>query len=95
MHGALLDAELLAEVYIELTGGRQKGLDLDSLSSSQLDKPGARPMEEAGVNLVRPAPLPERLGPQTKKAHHTFVAAGLGNEPLWLNYYEAANENGG
>ena len=34
LHGALLDAQLLAEVYLELTGGRQRGLELDSRPST-------------------------------------------------------------
>jgi DNA polymerase-3 subunit epsilon len=36
LHGALLDSELLAEVYLELLGGRQKGLDIDGKTSGSL-----------------------------------------------------------
>lgn len=76
-HGALLDSELLAEVYLELIGGRQTGLNLNTevtakspIWSSQT-KPAQRPM-----------PLPERLTPDEKTRHDQLVA-GLGIDALW------------
>jgi DNA polymerase-3 subunit epsilon len=75
-HGALLDAELLAEVYLELIGGRQQGLGLvgsadgDAILATQAPRGPARP--------VRPhAATPEELA-----AHAAFVAKL--KDPLWL-----------
>lgn len=76
-HGALLDAELLAEVYLELMGGRQPGLVLDA----NLD----RKPDEASPQVQRTAretPLPERLTPQERAAHEAFVAT-LADGGLW------------
>ncbi|MEQ8282334.1 MAG: DNA polymerase III subunit epsilon [Parvibaculum sp.] len=78
-HGALLDSELLAEVYLELMGGRQPGLVL------QADIEAAR---SPGIETVkievraRPVPLPPRLTDAEREAHEAFVA-GLRGEALW------------
>jgi DNA polymerase III subunit epsilon len=72
-HGALLDAELLAEVYLELIGGRQPGLGLVAAASAVVTQTTV---------VVRPArvhaPTPEELA-----AHAAFIA-GM-KEPLWLS----------
>lgn len=74
-HGALLDAELLAEVYLELMGGRQPGLVLDA----NLDR---RKLDIVTVERrVRPTPLPARLTEDERTAHAAFVATLT--EPLW------------
>src|SRR3546814_462399 len=52
-HGALLDAQLLAQVYVELTGGRQIGLDL-SLTGTVAGDKGVFPVEAGHVAIVRP-----------------------------------------
>jgi DNA polymerase-3 subunit epsilon len=74
-HGALLDAGLLAQVYLEMCGGRQPTLVL------------ARETEIAGMNAVarlpRPAPLAPRITPEEEAAHAAFIAE-LGGEALWL-----------
>jgi len=79
-HGALLDAEILVEIYGELTGGRQRSLSFD-------DKP-----EAGGVAIVlaerRIGPRPPRLArlsPEEAEAHARHVAA-LGEAALWLFY---------
>ncbi len=74
-HGALLDAELLAEVYLELTGGRQAAFVL-----------GGSGEERRGGGVVvtmraRPVPLPARLSPAEIAAHEAFIATFA--EPLW------------
>jgi DNA polymerase-3 subunit epsilon len=71
-HGALVDAELLARVYIELTGGRQIGLDLTA-------EPVPRELVVDRVNfgIRHHVALPEEL-----ERHAAFVA-GL-KDPLWL-----------
>jgi DNA polymerase-3 subunit epsilon len=79
-HGALLDAEILAEVYLELIGGRQASLGL-------ADR-GAEPVRNAdGIIAVRqrPVPLTPRISDAEREAHRAFVAA-LGENAIWRNY---------
>jgi DNA polymerase-3 subunit epsilon len=78
-HGALLDAELLAEVYVELIGARQAQLVL-----SQAALPG-RVLGEPIIIRERPAPLAPRLSPEDRAAHRQFVAT-LGEAPIWRDY---------
>lgn len=76
-HGALLDSEILAEVYLELVGGRQPTFSLDASPSgsgqAQADEWRPRP---------RPKPLPPRLSEAEAEAHRAFVEA-LGPDTLW------------
>lgn len=72
-HGALLDAELLARVYIELTGGRQIGFDLATGAAQ----------EETEYERVSLAPRVHHASAEELAAHATFVA-GL-KDPLWLS----------
>jgi len=78
-HGALLDCELLAEVYLELQGGRQRGL---SLGAGRRGATGAGPEGAPGRAGPRPRPLPARLTEAERAAHADFVA-GLGDGALW------------
>lgn len=75
-HGALLDAELLAQLYVELTGGRQIGLGL--VVDAATETAGVAPVER-----VRPyrAPRPHAASEEETTRHAAFVA-GL-SEPLW------------
>ena len=78
-HGALLDAELLAEVYVELTGKRQARLSL-------VEEPVA--VSQAGVIAVvrvRPAPLMPRISDAEREAHLAFVGT-LGEKAIWSDY---------
>jgi len=78
-HGALLDAELLAEVYVELIGARQAQLILSQ---------AATPASTGGVAIVlreRPMPLAVRLTPEERAAHRRFVAS-LGDNAIWRDY---------
>ncbi|GAB4361407.1 MAG: DNA polymerase III subunit epsilon [Oricola sp.] len=82
-HGALLDSELLAEVYIELVGGKQAALGLET---READSPrGGDTASESGqiVLRARPAPLPPRISQEEIEAHRRLVA-GLGDNALWL-----------
>jgi DNA polymerase III subunit epsilon len=81
-HGALLDAELLAEVYVELIGARQAQLIL-SQSSAPIELPGA-----AIVVRERPVPLAPRVSAEERAAHRTFVAT-LGESAIWLDYFSS------
>lgn len=76
-HGALLDSELLAEVYLELIGGRQTALILEA-SRAKRTIPGV----EAPINLKRPSSLPPRLTAEERQAHAAFVEE-LGKHALW------------
>lgn len=81
-HGALLDAELLAEVYVELTGKRQARLSL-------VEEPIA--VSQAGVIVavrLRPAPLLPRITDDEREAHLAFVAT-LGEKAIWKEYLAA------
>jgi DNA polymerase-3 subunit epsilon len=75
-HGALLDSELLAEVYLELIGGRQPDLVLTVVTSVSA---AAGPW----VPPARPRQLPPRISEAEAAAHAAFVAE-LGGEALWL-----------
>lgn len=77
-HGALLDSELLAQVYLELIGGRQKSLTLVELNSNKHQPAGA----QTASAKARPQPLPARLTQVEITDHDAFVAS-LGGEPLW------------
>jgi DNA polymerase III subunit epsilon len=79
-HGALLDSELLAEVYLELIGGRQTALGLGAPAS------GKRTMSvaQANVSHSRPTSLPSRLS-ETERAAHATLVHELGEKSLWLN----------
>src|SRR5262249_27670976 len=72
-HGALLDSELLAEVYLRLIGAEQAGLDFASRAVS------AKTGEETVVQ-IRAAPLPSGLTPEEEAAHAAFTAS-LGPNP--------------
>jgi DNA polymerase-3 subunit epsilon len=78
LHGALLDAELTAQVYLELTGGRQKKLIL-----SPVDEAAGAAQGEICVMRVRPAPLPSLLSEDENAAHAAFVAKELGEDAVW------------
>jgi DNA polymerase-3 subunit epsilon len=83
-HGALLDAELLAEVYVELIGGRQASL---ILVESGHETVSAR--HGAIIIPPRSAPLAPRLSYEDREAHASFVAS-LGSNAIWLDYRPAA-----
>ncbi|MEP1588222.1 MAG: DNA polymerase III subunit epsilon [Tateyamaria sp.] len=80
LHGALLDSEILAEVYLELIGGRQPDFALSS-TTAQNTKSGDT---NAWTPSPRPNALPSRLSDTEKQAHDSFVA-GLGEKTLWSN----------
>jgi DNA polymerase-3 subunit epsilon len=78
-HGALLDSEILAEVYLELVGGRQPDLVLAGQAGA---KPGMVTVTDWRPR-PRPQPLPPRLTQSEGSAHAAFVAA-LGEGAVWL-----------
>lgn len=78
LHGALLDSEILAEVYLELIGGRQPDFGLSTASAGD----GADSADAQWRPQPRPAPLPPRLSEDEKKAHQDFIAK-MGENALW------------
>jgi DNA polymerase III subunit epsilon len=78
LHGALLDSQLLAEVYLELRGGRQTGLDLAEGAGG----PRGGPAEAQRQRKTRPAPLAPRITEAEAGAHAAFVAS-MGESALW------------
>ncbi len=78
-HGALLDAELLAEVYVELIGARQAQLVLSQSAVPSLVIGAANAVRQ------RPQPLAERVSAEERAAHREFIA-GLGENAIWRDY---------
>lgn len=79
LHGALLDSEILAEVYLELIGGRQPGLVLGGGFSVETNE---GPAGGTWRPRPRPAPLPPRISKTEQDAHDAFVER-LGPGSLW------------
>ena len=74
LHGALLDCQLLAEVYLELSGGRQPGFDLDPALRAQAQAPGRQERPQ------RPA-RPHAPSPEETVAHEALLARM--KDPVW------------
>ncbi len=85
LHGALLDSEILAEVYLELIGGKQVSLAL--IAEIQTTTP-VQAMETRTIALPRPVPLPSRISALEREAHEQLVGS-LGSESLWASYIKA------
>ncbi len=83
LHGALLDSELLAEVYLELIGGRQPDLVLDKPGSQ--DDADRSPDGQMRPRAARPRPLLPRLTHDEAQAHAQFVAK-LGEDAVWARF---------
>ena len=82
-HGALLDSELLAEVYLELMGGRQQGLGLDpGIARAARSGGGVAGPTSGYVPPKRPRKLAPRITDSERAAHEEFVAS-LGEGALW------------
>lgn len=82
-HGALLDAELLAEVYIDLIGARQSQLVLAAeIRDTRGGGYGEMPRRQ------RPAPLAPRVSGEDRLAHRAFIAT-LGDKPIWNEFLGA------
>ena len=82
-HGALLDAELLAEVYIDLIGARQSQLILASESREiRIGIAGEMPRRQ------REVPLAPRITDADRELHRAFIAT-LGDKPIWNDFLPA------
>jgi DNA polymerase III subunit epsilon len=80
-HGALLDAELLAEVYVELIGARQAQLVLSQASAS------GQPVGEAIIVRERLVPLAPAITAAEREAHRAFITT-LGENVIWRDYVQ-------
>lgn len=80
LHGALLDSEILAEVYLELIGGRQPDFALSNTNNG-----GSESEQDTWRPRPRPTPLPPRLTEEEAAAHAEFVAK-LGDDAVWKRY---------
>ncbi len=79
-HGALLDAELLADVYLQLIGGQQPNFDLTARRAG-----GPAGAAASNIILPRPQPLPANLADAELEAHIAFVKE-LGTAAVWGLY---------
>ena len=81
LHGALLDAQLLAMAYLELRGGRERAFDFANRRRRRIS---------AQVIFVprrpRPTPLPSRLQPEEAAAHAAFIDDARRRMPIWKKY---------
>ncbi|MGJ4992862.1 DNA polymerase III subunit epsilon [Bradyrhizobium sp. HKCCYLR20261] len=83
-HGALLDAELLAEVYVDLVGARQSQLILTQDSQEiRVGVGGDTPRRQ------REQPLAPRVTEAEREAHRAFIAT-LGDKPIWMEFLPGA-----
>jgi DNA polymerase-3 subunit epsilon len=83
LHGALLDSQILAEVYLELIGGRQVTLAL----VTEAELPLSEAVDGIFVARIREVPLPPRIT-ATEIAAHLALVATLGAEALWGDYLD-------
>jgi DNA polymerase-3 subunit epsilon len=79
-HGALIDAQLLAAVYLELRGGKERGLDL-GLKAAPASAMSAIVRVAYGP---RPRPLAPRSSAEERAAHAEFVQRALKDKAVWL-----------
>jgi len=85
-HGALLDAELLAEVYLELIGGKQAALGFTDDDDG--DRAGVVALRRHKPAARRPEPLPSRLSEEEREAHRRFIET-LGEGALWHRFADS------
>jgi len=81
LHGALLDSEILAEVYLELIGGKQVSLAL--MAETRVS--GAQGIATIAVAAQRPSPLRPRISDAEIAAHAALIAA-MGADSIWAKY---------
>ncbi|OJX68251.1 DNA polymerase III subunit epsilon [Magnetospirillum sp. 64-120] len=85
-HGALLDSELLAEVYLQLIGGRQPGFELGLQGMSKSGAGGAT------IERIRREPRPHAASAEELEAHGAFL--GKLKKAIWLREPEPEAEKG-
>ena len=88
-HGALLDAQLLAQVYVELTGGRQIGLGLIAEAQGNVSA-ALTPVRQAPAETREPRP--HSASPAELTRHRSFLAKLV--NPLWDRFIAPTSERG-
>ena len=83
-HGALIDTRLLSMVYLELQGGKERGLELVHMAEGG----GAEVKETAGY-APRPRALPPRITDGERLAHAAFLTQVLKGKSIWSSIGEA------
>ena len=81
LHGALLDAQLLARAYLELRGGRERAFDFAAATSGK----ALASSVAAAARAPRPSPLAARLSPEEAAAHAEFIGR-MGEAAIWKKY---------
>ncbi len=81
LHGALLDSEILAEVYLELLGGRQVAMSL----INEQENTKFEPVAPKKAYAKRSSPLVNIISPEQKQAHDALLQT-LGDTPIWQKY---------
>jgi DNA polymerase III subunit epsilon len=84
-HGALVDAKLLANVYLELQGGRERGFDLSIAGRSSANPTGVAAVAAYGPR-PRPRPLGSRVTEQEHSLHTAFIREALKDAAVWLKF---------
>ena len=85
LHGALLDSEILAEVYLELIGGKQVSLAL----VAEVESAAAGSASIRIAVAQRPAALPNRISAAEAEAHAAFIEK-MGESAIWAQYERGA-----
>jgi len=80
LHGALLDAQLLAMAYLELRGGRERAFDFASSTGA-----GGYAQVAQAARRQRPTPLAPGITPEERAAHDAFIGA-MGEAAIWKKY---------
>ncbi len=83
LHGALLDSQILAEIYLELIGGRQVAL---SLSENISEEPQTKEINQKTIDLTRTNRLEDRVSKQEEQAHNELIK-NMGENTLWTKLY--------
>jgi len=78
-HGALIDCRLLAAVYLELSGGKERGLDLAPMAAAAASSVAG----QRNAYGARPRPLPARSTEAERSAHLQFIQDALKGGGLW------------
>ena len=88
-HGAIVDSELLAKVYLELNGGRERSLGLNPDQNSDINSDQAKTTKTKLASVVinsRPKTLPPQISPSEKENHAKFIS-GLGENMMWSKHW--------
>ena len=79
-HGAIVDSELLAEVYLQLNGGRARSLGLGDEVEAKAES------TLVSISIPRPTPLENLVTDEERAAHHEFISS-LGENMIWQKYW--------